>query len=600
MKLNKIYHLLAILLLGVVSACSPKDYDLAPVDVKAGDLAEGIAFTITHDADNPNIIHLKSLMPANYSVAWEHPQGRSTDVACDLKIPFAGEYEVRFGVSTRGGYVWSDTYKFTVTDMCADFISDPLWTLLTGGGGKSKTWLIDVDEYGQVYSPFKGPKWFFTNGYDWDKLHNSKGGSFMDDDWDASTAIDPSYAGVWYWAADYPGNSWMCEAKNYGRYTFDLIGGANLTIEKDGEVMQGKFDMDADRHTFSMSGVEFEFFPGQKNYNILYLSEDFMMLLCANPAEPETWTSINFMSEEYRKNWQPTPEPKTLPEGWYDVLVNQNLYGSWAMDYEEPFDFFDLDGNRKNKTSEFTIAGDLTAISLKFNNPSLDLYAATDINGDQVDGEYSISKDGTIYLSKGSGKSEIASPDIYLSTAKDNTLKVLDVKFDDFGRISDLWVGRLLYDYALAPYQYLGYHLKAVLGGDDGPSYKVMFQLFDTGWAWFDAPALYIKGEGTYTMESAPGYVNPYGIFLDVYKMLGEYPNMDIILDDIKVNGSTIPFDDSQISRGYGDDPTTARRYILNPWGDTSMTPLFTTTTDGTVQVTFTIKLDTGVPFITE
>ena len=37
---------------------------------------EGVAFSVVHDALNPYIIHLNSLMPEKYSVAWVTPQGR--------------------------------------------------------------------------------------------------------------------------------------------------------------------------------------------------------------------------------------------------------------------------------------------------------------------------------------------------------------------------------------------------------------------------------------------------------------------------------------------------------------------------------------------
>ena len=67
--MNKLIHTLQMalvaLLVGIVSACTPDSYDLEAPDVASEDLVEGIAFSITHDSENPNIVYLKSLMPAD-------------------------------------------------------------------------------------------------------------------------------------------------------------------------------------------------------------------------------------------------------------------------------------------------------------------------------------------------------------------------------------------------------------------------------------------------------------------------------------------------------------------------------------------------------
>ena len=90
------------------SACTPDEFDLGAKDVTADDLVEGLAFTITHDANNQNIVYLESKMGNSYSALWDHPQGRSQANKVTLKIPFDGVYTVRFGVQTRGGAVYGD------------------------------------------------------------------------------------------------------------------------------------------------------------------------------------------------------------------------------------------------------------------------------------------------------------------------------------------------------------------------------------------------------------------------------------------------------------------------------------------------------------
>ena len=41
--------------------------------------------------------------------------------------------------------MFGEPVTFTVDNLFADFISDELWTLLSGGVGEEKTWYLDLD-----------------------------------------------------------------------------------------------------------------------------------------------------------------------------------------------------------------------------------------------------------------------------------------------------------------------------------------------------------------------------------------------------------------------------------------------------------------------
>ena len=130
--------------LAALTSCSPDNHELESPDIKADDLVEGMAFTITHDSANPNIVYLKSLLPPSYQVAWETPQGRAVSNEHTLKIAFDGDYEVRMGVSTKGGYAWSNPASFHIDEFCTEFVDHFLWNRLSGGIGNSKSWQIDL------------------------------------------------------------------------------------------------------------------------------------------------------------------------------------------------------------------------------------------------------------------------------------------------------------------------------------------------------------------------------------------------------------------------------------------------------------------------
>ena len=92
MKLNHyIYSLIASMLL-LFNACTPETFELGEKTFTSEELVEGIAFTVTHDESNPNIIYLKSLLGPEYQPLWEHPMGRSQAEEVTLQMPFEGTY----------------------------------------------------------------------------------------------------------------------------------------------------------------------------------------------------------------------------------------------------------------------------------------------------------------------------------------------------------------------------------------------------------------------------------------------------------------------------------------------------------------------------
>ena len=372
MKIKSLFLAAAGLL--AMASCTEEKFDLGVVDVSPEDLVEGVAYTVTHDSSNPNIIYLKSLLPSSYNVAWETPQGRIVAPEATLKIAFDGDYEFRMAVNTRGGYVWSNPGHFTINDFCADFVSHYLWTRLTGGVGNSKLWQLDLqinDDGSNKTTRFKGPHWFWNINYTWDKLHAASENettynNFLDSTpWDSANAIDPTETGAdalgsdsnWYWGADYAGNSWMCEAQNYGFMELNLINGANCIIyDADmNEVSRGTFLLDTDNHTIGFSDV----YPlwttnsnpasnGSKNFNVLYLSDDAMIMFA-----PGYNTGVNYVTKDYFDNYVEEVgdvEP-SLPDGWED-LVSQVVVSTttikWTLSTENPTDWCNLDGSRMN------------------------------------------------------------------------------------------------------------------------------------------------------------------------------------------------------------------------------------------------------------
>jgi hypothetical protein len=173
------------------SSCRPEIFELGALANKAD-----LKFTIAPSSANPNDIVLTSLTPGLTPV-WVTPYGQSIKLNDTTNVPFPGTYKFVYGVESAGGLVMADTTLVTITTIDQKTVSDPMWIKLTGGLGKSKTWVLDLDANG-VSKYFSGPFYFGGTGWQWDP-------AFKDIPW----------AGV--------------SAGDYGTMTFDLVGNANFS-----------------------------------------------------------------------------------------------------------------------------------------------------------------------------------------------------------------------------------------------------------------------------------------------------------------------------------------------------------------------------------
>ena len=617
MKSNKLIHFIIAAVVMLMAACTPDSDSLGAIDLTTAQLAENTGFTVDVDQSTNQVV-FKSLLPSSYSVYWEYGpaptsddvsiSGTSTTSTYQVGIAFDGDYYVRMGVQTRGGIVFSDRALFHIDAMNPNLISDAAWTMLTGGVGHSKEWVLDLDAAGTSLK-FGGPKWFYTSGMSWDSFHNIAGENYLDSDqWDPSTAIDPTYASEWYWSADWAGNSWICGAADYGVMTFDLINGANVDVNG----TKGSFNMDVASHTISFTGV-IPLSPGQDdaitgqrpdgNYKIIYLTDNAMQIMFDGGSNDNTPFTINYISKEYKDSYvAPVITTITLPEGWKNYVqpFNQNIT-TYKFDEDTPFGWFTLAGEEIQRSG---FAGDPDITDAEFElNSKTKTFKITDIQGHVTEGTYDISDEGVITFSQ--------LPSFGISTNKNikfasttNQLQVISYELSDrTGDLTDLWLGSRQYDDQGNAYEYLAYHFKKQTGGAQVESFTGVLSFSDTGWAFLNSPEVYISGEGDYTFTLTSGGTSntqdPYLMYLDVAKILKKHPNTDMILKSIKVDGKEVlgseeGMDDVTISRGVGDDATTGRRYILNPWSEESATHTHLFKFSNTIEVTISVKFDVG------
>ncbi|WP_461644114.1 hypothetical protein [Labilibaculum euxinus] len=444
--MKKLYNLLTFLILSAVvyTSCTPDKYDLEKIDIKSEDLVEGIAYTITHDTENPNIVYLTSLMESNYQSLWSHPQGRSQTQKDTLKIAFPGTYKVLFGVNTRGGVVFAaDSAEFVIDEFYSGFVDHILWTNLTGGVGHEKTWRLDYGSYGLA----AGPLTYCEPQTTWDE-------------WQAGTAKVG-------WAPAWVGNEWIIEeADKDSRMTFSLIDGAEITTHKVTEGVDeiGTFSLDVDNHTITTTDATIlrsnNFIANATNWNqnlaILELTENQLMVGVRRTNDEGDYLYVwNFVSDEYAENYVPEdlpdPEP-TLPDGWQEDISRVVTYDiKWVLSPETPFNWANLDGSLKNTAwvssdtyDDWTgfnssVPAIYSDFSLKMNSQTNTVeYTAPD--GMVENGTYTLDEKG-IYTFTDIKPEFIISGEVTLKTSDDNTWRITSIEKDPSGNVTGMWVG---------------------------------------------------------------------------------------------------------------------------------------------------------------
>ncbi len=461
MKLNYyIYSLIAGVLL-MFSACTPDEYEMGSKAFAPEDLVEGVAYSVTHDANNPNIVYLKSLLGPEYTPLWEHPQGRSQEAEVTLKMPFEGTYEVTFGVETRGGVVYGAPTTFTIDDFCADFVTDPLWTMLTGGVDQEKVWIFDDGSYGYALGEL--------------------------------TYADPSATQEWNnWAANWdPGKGHTGDDAIWGStMTFNLKGGANVTVynSSSNATETGTFMLDTDNHTITFTDCDLLHTPSwadrtsnwRRSLQLFELDENHLRIgVMRDNSEGPWWLIWNFVSKEYADNYvpvdQPDPEP-ALPDGWKDAVSEISTTKIvWNMSPDVPFDWANLDGSLMNNFTAgnypdwATLQPNLDKLTMTLDSKD-NSYEFVMPDGTTVSGTYELDDKGIYTFTNGVPSYHIGGGDIMFAATAENQLRILQVNM-----LGDVLQGMWLGQRSTEKDEYIAYHFVPAAGSSSSePEYTTI------------------------------------------------------------------------------------------------------------------------------
>ncbi|QGY45079.1 hypothetical protein GM418_15805 [Maribellus comscasis] len=568
-KKYKIYAALLGVFLAL-AACQPEEFAIGEILS-----TDNLEYSITQNADDPNMIFLESITPG-VTPLWQTPMGRSTRVKDTVKIPFAGDYAFIYGVESAGGYVQSDTFNLTLTTNNLMYVNDPLWTLLSGGVGNSKTWLLDIDAEG-VSKYWKGPLYFSSDTWRW------------------NNTCEEGSEDCWIWEADWPGNTWVAAANDYGTMTFNLIGGANVHVEHMNSpnrgVENGVYFLDAEAKTLKMTDAAPLMNDWADGANIddwsfgyvISLTEEAMQIGYKDKGKDE-FIIFNYISKEYADNWVPedVPDPEpTLPDGWMDdISKTVNTTITWKLSESNPLDWAKLDGSLMNGwenpedypdwlgTPDPSVYGDFT---MTMNSADETVVFITP-DGTETSGTYSLDEKGIYSFDITVPTFSVISWASFAADAN-NQLRILKIEKDAGGSVTGMWVGALSSEKP----EYMAYHLIPSSNENGGSSEPEGTELaFDNSKLAFGD----IEGNGNFRLE----LYNDFGSTKDDPPLVKE----NIVFNNrIEI---TFTLQGITFSEGASGSYNTALSYAdadwaPQYWGDGSSEEVASVTGDGTYTI---------------
>ncbi|WP_281238221.1 hypothetical protein [Flavobacterium praedii] len=445
---------LMLMVLFLVPSCSPETYSLDGTTDKSA-----IDFEITQDlvADpGGNTVIMTNKTPG-VVLTWDYVTGKSNKAKDIVKYAFKGDYTIKITAVTGGGLVELDPVTITVSKDNLNYVNDPLWNLLSGGVGKSKTWVLDLDENG-VSKFFAGPMFFYGTDNAW--LEGGDKGCYGAD--------------CWNWSPEWKGNQWIAAKGNYGTMTFSLDGGPFLTtdhkmIPSYGQE-SGTYYLDADAKTLTTSGAtilhtnEYEnCVDNWQTMKIMSITANTLQVgvLRKGSCDGAATLVYNFISKEYSDNWVPTavadPNPSIdLNGGTVDDLLSTTTTTTktWSLSKDTPFNWTSLDGtflNNWNSVADYEAAGwtgyvasdQATVVKNKISFSNDGTVKTVTSNGATASGTYTTSTDGTNVISFNAitPSFPIGSSWATVSTTDKNQWKI--VKTAKTGNVvTDIWFGK--------------------------------------------------------------------------------------------------------------------------------------------------------------
>ncbi|WEK34307.1 MAG: hypothetical protein P0Y53_17615 [Candidatus Pseudobacter hemicellulosilyticus] len=323
MKHLSLYTWIALTGLLLAMGCTKMDHDLGD-PLPADQIKFEVVQDFTADASGNTVI-LISNTPEIVPM-WDYVIGKSIRQRDTVRFAFAGEYQIKFSAATGGGIVDKEPVTITVTKDNLNYVNDPLWTLLAGGPGNEKTWVLDGNE--------KGDKKFFTSPIYFSGAESTFGARTTDGqqvEWKQACAIPNGGSDIcWFYAPNYTSDTWAAEQRDYGSMTFSLKGGPFLTTDHKGvggyTTESGTYFLDENTlmlTTTNATPLFVSYSPTDAatlySFRIVSLTENTLQLAGRHKTKNEFFV-LNYLSKTFSDNWTPAPPQDPGPDSGFEPV----------------------------------------------------------------------------------------------------------------------------------------------------------------------------------------------------------------------------------------------------------------------------------------
>lgn len=457
MKNIRIISFKLLILMLVVVSCQDEEQELGEMLSPSQ-----IDFDVMQDLETDpggNTVILRNNTPGTIPV-WDYGTGRSTRQTDTIRFAFRGEYVIQFSAVTAGGLVTLEPVTVVVTEDNLNYVNDPLWTLLTGGVGNEKTWLMDANENTESK--------FFTSPVYFAGMDNAYGTIAEDGQsvfW-SKECLAPDGPNCWTYEPNYKADTWAAPAQDYGHMTFSLKGGPFVQTDHKGVAgigtESGTFFLDVNTlmlTTTDATPLTVPYGPTDavtlNSMRILSLTDNTMQLAFKNKAKDEYFV-INYISKEYSDNWVPEEtEDPNFDHGDQHEILAVTTSKIWKLDLEVPYNWTNLEGeflNAWNSRADIMATdwnppyGDadvqnIDEAAITFNADGSVVVAQDD--GTTATGTYTIDEETNIVTFEGVTPSILIADWVSATTTDENQWKIVVVeKADLTGEVEGIWFGR--------------------------------------------------------------------------------------------------------------------------------------------------------------
>jgi hypothetical protein len=291
-----------------------------------------------------NVVVLNNRAPSVLTV-WDYGFGKSYLNHDTLRFALAGTYSVTAKAFTATDTLGPFTQTIEVKRNNFKYVNNPIWDNLTGGYGKKKSWILDMDQ-----THFQSPLYFAGTSIGWNQQ-------------DAYGCIGNE---CWWWAPTFEKEPWIMERINHGKMIFSLSDSARLFVEKpaEGKTLVGTFMLDTAKKILTTHGTAPLHSPNWESNvsnwsrsQIITSNEHLLQLAFLrdqNNPDKEVQLVFNYISEEYYNKKLQLKE-RTKPSLQNSSLTAEQIIGilagkpgqskAWVLNQDWPIDWTDGEGN---------------------------------------------------------------------------------------------------------------------------------------------------------------------------------------------------------------------------------------------------------------